>query len=67
MRKGSALLVAIVGAALLVLAPWHTRADKPGPAALEAEVRQVIDDFFEAAKRQDWDRAAELMSPDFSI
>jgi ketosteroid isomerase-like protein len=67
MRLTYILIVGAVGIALCSLAPWKTSATKPGAAAPEAEIRQVIDSFFEAAKRQDWDRAAEVMSSDFVI
>ncbi len=67
MRVKTVLILGVVGAALAALPLWHAQAGKPGSAAAQAEVRRVIDDFFEAAKKQDWDRAAELFSPDFGI
>jgi ketosteroid isomerase-like protein len=38
-----------------------TTADK------SAEVRKVIDQFFSAAKKRDWDAAAEFMAKDFEL
>jgi ketosteroid isomerase-like protein len=32
-----------------------------------AQVKQVIDDFFAAAQRRDWDAAGKLLSADFKI
>ena len=62
-----AVVIVLSIAVLIAIAPWHTQAGKSSPAAAQAEVRRVIDDFFEAAKKQDWDRAAELFAPDFGI
>lgn len=41
----------------------------PAPAmpAAERDVRAVIDRFYAAAQRRDWDATGELMSPDFEI
>ena len=36
-------------------------------AAETARVKKVVDQFFSAAKKRDWDAAAELMSTDFEI
>jgi ketosteroid isomerase-like protein len=35
--------------------------------AEQARVKRVIDQFFAAAQRQDWDAAGEVMSPEFEI
>lgn len=70
MKLKSTWIMSALGAALVtvaVLAPWRTHAVKPDSAALQAQVRRTIDDFFEAARRQDWNRAADLFSSDFGI
>ena len=36
-------------------------------AAETAQVRKVLDQFFSAAKKRDWDAAAEFMSADFEL
>jgi len=36
-------------------------------AAETTRVRKVLDQFFSAAKKHDWDAAAELMSTDFEL
>jgi cytochrome c peroxidase len=38
-----------------------------GRATAEAQVRDVIDQFYAAAQRRDWDSAGALMTPDFEI
>src|SRR4051812_26928238 len=43
------------------------RATAADPAAEAARVRMVVDQFFSAAQKHDWDAAAELMSADFEL
>jgi cytochrome c peroxidase len=47
-------------------AAGRPRADD-GRTTAEAQVRQVIDRFYAAAERRDWDAAGALMAPDFEI
>jgi ketosteroid isomerase-like protein len=42
----------------------NTRVD---PAAETVQVRKVLDQFFSAAKKRDWDAVAQLMSTDFEL
>ena len=37
------------------------------PAAESIQVRKVLDQFFSAAKKRDWDAVAQLMSTDFEL
>jgi ketosteroid isomerase-like protein len=37
------------------------------PAPENVRVKNVVDDFFAAAKKQDWDAAGNLMSADFEL
>lgn len=59
---------------MLLVFPLAPAAAEHGKAARgaaatseEAAVRAVIDAFFAAAQRRDWDTAADLMSDDFEI
>jgi len=45
----------------------NTRATIVDQAAEAIRVRKVVDQFFSAAKKRDWDAAAELMSTDFEL
>ncbi|SRR6266446_2347311 len=45
----------------------NTRATIVDQAAETIRVRKVLDRFFSAAKKRDWDAAAELMSTDFEL
>ena len=45
----------------------NTRATIVDQAAETIRVRKVLDQFFGAAKKRDWDAAAELMSSDFEL
>src|SRR5215470_5527716 len=45
----------------------HTHATTVDQAAETIRVRKVLDQFFAAAKKHDWDAAAELMSTDFEL
>src|SRR5215207_2544751 len=45
----------------------NTRATVVDQAAETIRVRKVVDQFFSAAKKRDWDAAAELMSADFEL
>lgn len=42
----------------------NTRVDQ---AAETVQVRKVLDQFFSAAKKRDWDAVAQLMSTDFEL
>src|ERR1043166_1300954 len=44
--------------------PTNTPVDQ---AAETVRVRNVLDQFFTAAKKRDWDAVAELMSSDFEL
>ncbi len=45
----------------------NTRATIVDQAAETARVKQVVDQFFTAAKKRDWDATAEFMSADFEL
>jgi ketosteroid isomerase-like protein len=45
----------------------NTRATIVDQAAETIRVRKAVDQFFGAAKKRDWDAAAELMSTDFEL
>lgn len=45
----------------------NTRATIVDPAAETVRVKQVVDQFFTAAKKRDWDATAEFMSADFEL
>lgn len=45
----------------------NTRATVVDQAAETVRVRKVVDQFFSAAKKRDWDGVAELMSADFEL
>lgn len=45
----------------------NTRAAIVDQAGETVRVRNVVDQFFGAAKKRDWDAAAELMSTDFEL
>ncbi len=45
----------------------NTRATVVDQPAETARVKKVIDEFFNTAKRHDWDAAAEIMSADFEL
>jgi ketosteroid isomerase-like protein len=45
----------------------NTRATIVDQAAETIRVRQVVDQFFNAAKKRDWDAVAEFMSTDFEL
>ena len=45
----------------------NTRARMVDATAETVRVRQVVDQFFSAAKKRDWDAEAELMSADFEL
>jgi ketosteroid isomerase-like protein len=45
----------------------NTPATNVAQAAETAQVRKVVDQFFSASKKRDWDAAAELMSTDFEL
>ena len=45
----------------------NTRATIVDKAAETTRVRKVVDQLFSAAKKRDWDAAAELMSTDFEL
>lgn len=45
----------------------NTRATIVDQAAETIRVRKVVDQFFSAAKKRDWDAAAEFMSTDFEL
>ena len=47
--------------------PTNTRATIVDQAAETIRVRQVVDQFFSAAKKSDWDAEAELMATDFEL
>jgi ketosteroid isomerase-like protein len=66
MRAGMILILAVIAVAVAVVAPWRTEAVKSAFTP-EEEVRQVIDDFFRAANKQDWDTAGALFSSEFHI
>lgn len=52
---------------LCVFGSTNTRATMTDAAAESVRVRQVVDQFFSAAKKRDWDAEAELMSKDFEL
>jgi ketosteroid isomerase-like protein len=64
-------VLAAAGVAAGSFAIARTRNEVPSPAAASAEaraeVKQVIDEFFEAARSQDWDRAGNTFAADFEI
>jgi ketosteroid isomerase-like protein len=63
-------LLAMLCAALALCSCQQSAGACPKPADTAAEaarVRGVIDDFFSAAKKRDWDAAGALMSPDFEL
>ena len=45
----------------------NTRATSVDQAAETVRVRKMVDQFFSAAKKHDWDAAAEFMSTDFEL
>jgi ketosteroid isomerase-like protein len=45
----------------------HTRAPIVDQAAESVRVRKVVEQFFSAAKKRDWDAAAEFMATDFEL
>ena len=45
----------------------NTRATIVDQAAETSRVRSVVDQFFSAAKKRDWDAVGELMSTDFEL
>jgi uncharacterized protein (TIGR02246 family) len=45
----------------------NTRATIVAEAADTVRVRKVVDQFFSAAKKRNWDAAAELMATDFEL
>jgi uncharacterized protein (TIGR02246 family) len=45
----------------------NTRATIVDQAAETIQVRKVVDQFFNTAKKRDWDAVAELMSSDFEL
>ena len=45
----------------------NTRVTVVDQAAETIRVRNVVDQFFSAAKKRDWDAAAELMAADFEL
>jgi ketosteroid isomerase-like protein len=45
----------------------NTRATMVDQAAETVRVRKVVDQLFSAAKKRDWDAAAEFMSTDFEL
>jgi ketosteroid isomerase-like protein len=61
------LLPCACGALLACLACGRQTLPAVNTDVEAARVRGVIDQFFSAAKRQDWDAAGELMSSDFEI
>lgn len=62
------LLLLCAGLALGACGSCGGRAPSVADTAAEAaRVRGVVDQFFDAAKRQDWDAAGELMSSDFEL
>lgn len=47
--------------------PLSTQATVVDEAAETIQVKQVLDQFFAAAKKRDWDAAAEFMATDFEL
>jgi ketosteroid isomerase-like protein len=45
----------------------NTRATDVDPAAEATRIRMVVDQFFRAAQKHDWDAAAGFMSADFEL
>lgn len=70
MSGRSITLLVILCAALALCSCQSNVGACPKPVDTTAEaarVRQAIDHFFDAAKKRDWDAAAELMSSDFEL
>ena len=71
MRRRSALAQAfllLATSGLIGCAPAaDTRMPVTNAAAEVARVREVIDLFFDSAKKRDWDAAGDLMADDFEI
>jgi ketosteroid isomerase-like protein len=61
--------IVICATALAVIAALFlsSRTAARDPGLSRAEVRKTIDTFFEAATKQDWDRAAAVFASDFEI
>jgi len=59
--------VAIAGSSLAISRSRGSVSPGAASAQAKAEVKQVIDEFFDAAKQQDWDRAGNTFAPDFEI
>jgi ketosteroid isomerase-like protein len=68
---GRSISLLVILCAALALCSCQSNAGacpKPIDTAAEASrVREAIDDFFNAAKKRDWDTAAALMSSDFEL
>ena len=59
------ILVCVFG---MVGSPVPDKRDTPVDQAAEvARVRQALDQFFNAAKKRDWDAVAEVMATDFEL
>ena len=67
MAKISIMLSPIVFVLLLVFGMAGTPSTNVDQAAETIRVRKVVDQFFSAAKKRDWDAEAELMSADFEL
>ena len=68
--KATALFVQLILLCVFVIAgspATNTRATIVDQAAETIRVRKLVDQFFSAAKKRDWDAVAELMSADFEL
>ena len=54
-------------ALLFVFGMTRTPSTRVDQAAETVQVRKVLDQFFSAAKKRDWDAVAQLMSTDFEL
>lgn len=69
--KKNALLVMLLCLCACVLAGCATRGSArtslPDLAAEKARVNEVLDQFFDLARKRDWDGTGKLMSEDFEV
>ena len=69
--KKNALLVTLLCFCACVLTGCATRgsarASSPDLAAEKAQVNEVLDQFFDLARKRDWEATGRLMSEDFEI
>jgi ketosteroid isomerase-like protein len=57
----------MASAAVLVLLAGAIWAGRTSQTNEDPRIRNVMDDFFTLAKRQDWDAVGRLMAPEFEI